>query len=293
MSATLVGVVADALRSLGGPDIDADGASVPALGSALASIETAFVLVLDDAHAMDADASDVVTALLKHVPAGSMVVLAGRVQPLPSLPRLRAGGELLELSPHDLAFTRREARSLLRSMGVAVSDAQLDDVVERTEGWAEGIRLAGLSLRLQNGDGDLRGYLQSECLSTLTPEERAFARRTSILTRLSPSLCDAVLERDDSVLMLSSLEGSQVFLIALDRDRQWFRYHHAVRKQLRVELEEQEPSLARDLERLAAAWLEANGEPEGALRHACAGADPAHMAELVEAGRPGPAQRRP
>ena len=285
-SATLVGAVADALRSLGGPDLDADGASVAALASALASTEMPFVLVLDDAHALDSDASDVVTALLKRIPEGSMVVLAGRAQPLPSLPRIRAGGELLELTLHDLAFTRREARSLLRSMGIAVSDAQLDDVVERTEGWAEGVRLAGLSLRARCGDADLGGYLQYECLSTLTPEERAFARRTSILTRLSPSLCDAVLERADSVRMLSCLEGSQVILIALDRDRQWFRYHHAVRKQLRDELEEQEPALARDLERLAAAWLEANGEPERALRHACAGADPAHMAELVEAVAP-------
>jgi LuxR family maltose regulon positive regulatory protein len=172
-------------------------------------------------------------------------------------------------------------------MGVVASDAQLDDVFERTEGWAEGIRLVGLSMNGRRGEtADLSDYVQTECLAALTPGQRAFVRRTSILGRLSPSLCDAVLERDDSVRMVASLEGSHVSLIALDRGRQWFRYHRAVREQLQRELGEQEPSLAPELERRAAAWLEANGEPERALRHACAAGDARNMARLVEVVAP-------
>src|SRR5262249_31348197 len=180
-----------------------------------------------------------------------------------------------------------EARSLLRSLGVAVSEAQLDDVLERTEGWPAGIRLAGLSLRARHGGAaELAEFVESECLAALTPEQRDFARRTSILRMLSPSLCDAVLERDDSFQQLAAIERSHEFLIALDRDRRRFRYHHAVREQLRRELVAQEPALVPELARRAAAWLEVNGEPERAFRHACAAGDSGHMARLIEAIAP-------
>src|SRR5262249_54342174 len=156
----------------------------------------------------------------------------GRAQPLPSLPRLRASGELLELGTEDVAFTRRESRALLNSLlGVAVSDEQLDRVLARTEGWPAGIRLAGLALRASgqarltgaaSAARDLSEYVEAECLASLTPEERAFLRRTSVLGRLCGPLCDAVLDRTDSSRMLAWLESTNLFLVALDRDREWF-----------------------------------------------------------------------
>jgi len=294
-AATLVELVADALHALGAESHGLPRRSgalsrwvwrsaVPRLAAALESIEQPFVLALDDAQGLDREAADVVTEFVRHVPEGSVLAVAGRSQPLHSLPRLRAAGDLLELTVDDLAFTRREARSLLRSLGIAVSDAQLDDVLERTEGWPAGIRLAAQSLRTHRGEvADLADYVEVECLSTLTPDQRAFVRRTSILGRLSPSLCDAVIDRDDSLRMLGSLEDSHAFVVPLDRGRHWFRVHRAVREQLQRELGEEEPTLVPELERRAAAWLEANGDPEQALCHACAARDSGHMARLVEA----------
>jgi LuxR family maltose regulon positive regulatory protein len=252
-------------------------AAVPRLAAALRSTDAPFVLVVDDAHRLDRESAEVLAALVQHVPDGSMLVVAGRTPALPSLPRLRAGGGLLELDTADLAFSRREARGLLQALGVTFSDERLDRVFEQTEGWPAGIRLAAFSVR-----NDLSGYVQSEYLGALTPDEREFARRTSILGRLCGPLCDAVLERADSAGVLAALEGSNV-LVALGRGREWLRYHHAARQQLRKELEDQEPELVPVLERRAAAWLEAHGEPEQALDHAHAAGDAVHVAGLLGA----------
>jgi LuxR family transcriptional regulator, maltose regulon positive regulatory protein len=258
--------------------------AVPQLASALRSVTAPLVLVFDDAHHLHGDAVDVATALTHNVPEGSALVITGRVQPLPSLPRLRAGGEVLELGSEDVAFTRREARSLLNALlATSVSDEQLDRVLERTEGWAAGIRLAGLSLRAAGGARrDLSDYVRSECLETLTPEQRTFLRRTSILARICGPLCDAVLERDDSAAMLAQLEAGGVSLVALDRGRDWFRYHSALQEQLRRELAEQEAWLVSGLERRAAEWFEKNGDAERALRHRYAAGDVDEVARIVD-----------
>ena len=266
--------------------------AVPRLASELRSVQAPLVLVFDDAHELGADAADVVTALIHNVPQGSTLVVSGRAQPLPSLPRLRAGGEVLELGSEDLAFTRREARTLLNALlATSVSDEQLDEVLERTEGWAAGIRLAGSSLRVADRarrphtvprEGGLSDLVQSECLAALARDERTFLRRTSILGRVCGPLCDAVLERDDSASMLTELEAGGASLVALDRDREWFRHHRAVQEQLRRELAEQEPWLVPELERRAAVWFEEHGDPERAVRHRYAAGDLDGVARVVD-----------
>ena len=266
--------------------------AVPQLASALRSVNGPVVLVLDDAHRLDDDAVALVTALIDHVPGGSALVLAGRAQPLPSLPRLRASGELLELGADDVAFTRREARSLLQSLlGTTVSEQQLDDVLARTEGWVAGIRLAGLSQRATGRSAPTRGaapeaqfsdYVEAECFAVLTPDERTFVRRTSILGRLCGPLCDAVLERDDSVRVLAALEAAGL-VVALDRGRECFRYHRGIQEQLRRELVEQDAWLVPELQRRAAIWLEENGDPERALRHWYTAGDVDEVARIVDA----------
>jgi LuxR family transcriptional regulator, maltose regulon positive regulatory protein len=246
--------------------------AVPRLAAALSAVEEPVVLVFDDAHRLDDEAVAVVTALIDCIPEGSTLALAGRSQPLPSLPRLRASGELLDLGADDVAFTRREARSLLHALlGTGVSEQQLDEVLTRTEGWAAGIRLVGLSQRAGrsrpgSSEANFSDYVETECLAALGPEQRTFLRRTSILGRLCGPLCDAVLERDDSVRMLAALEAAG-FLVALDRGREWFRYHRAVQEQLRCELVGQDAWIVPELERRAAAWLEEDGDAERALRH--------------------------
>lgn len=266
--------------------------AIPQLASALRSIETPFVLVLDDAHCLDGDAADVVTALIQHVPPGSMVAVAGRVQPFPSAPRLRVSGELMELGIGDVAFTPRETRASLQLLlGCPVTDTELDEVFERTEGWPAGVRLAGLSLHRRDGApprraaasaGNLTEYVEAECMAGLTPEQRTFLRRSSVLGRMCGRLCDAVLEREGSVGVLAALEQASVFLVALDREREWFRCHRAVHKQLRRELAEQEPWLVPELERRAAAWFEAGGDAERALRHWYAAGSLDEVARIID-----------
>ena len=164
------------------------------------------LLVVDDVDVLEGDkALDVVAALADDVPAGSTLALAARSEPRLPLARLRAEGRLLELGPDDLALTRKEAQTLLRHAGVLLPEPEVAELERRTEGWPAGMYLAALSLR-SGGDpwtfsGDDRyvaDYLRAEHLTPLTPTVRSFLMRTSVLERMNPAICDAVLERTDS-----------------------------------------------------------------------------------------------
>ena len=164
------------------------------------------LLVVDDADVLRDDAAlEAVAALAEGVPAGSTLALAARSEPRLPLARLRAEGRLLELGPDDLAMTRKEAQTLLRHAGVLLPEPEAAELERRTEGWPAGLYLAALSLRT-GGDpwtfsGDDRyvaDYLRAEHLTPATPAVRSFLMRTSVLERMSPAICDAVLERTDS-----------------------------------------------------------------------------------------------
>jgi LuxR family transcriptional regulator, maltose regulon positive regulatory protein len=285
--------VLDALRS---PGESMWTAVVPRLGAALASCERPLVLVLDDAHLLRSrDSTGAVSALVDHVSGGSMLVLAGRVQPRLRIAALRAGGRLLELDVDDLALSRREARFLLASAGVDLAENDVEELVRRTEGWAAGLYLAALALRDRNDEGGsldeippfagddryLADYFHSEYLSRLAPEQLTFLRRSSVLGRMSGPLCDRVLERTESTAELASIEKSNLFLVPLDRHREWYRYHHLFHDLLTRELEELEPKLVPVLHRRAADWFEENDDPESALEHADAAGDADRVARLV------------
>jgi LuxR family maltose regulon positive regulatory protein len=289
-AATLVLRVADAVGRITAVDIGRGacdrseawiwGTALPRLGSALLAAELPFVLVLDDAHLLAADGAEVVTALVPHVPPGSMIVLAARMRPVASIPRLRASGDLLELEAEDLALTRRETRALFQEIGVTVSEDTLVELLRTTEGWVAGLRSAAVSLRERH---TLPGaYFHEEFLAGLGPGQREFLRRTSILDRMCGPVCDALLERHDSARSLAALEATGLFVVPLDRSRVWFRYHRAFREQLRAELEEEEPWLVPLLARRAAEWFEANGAPEDALLHANAAGDADTVARILD-----------
>jgi LuxR family transcriptional regulator, maltose regulon positive regulatory protein len=286
--------VLDALRS---PGDSMWTAVVPRLGSVLASCERPLVLVLDDAHLLRSrDSTGAVSALVDHNSGGSMLVLAGRVQPRLRIAALRAGGRLLELDVDDLALSRREARALLASTGLDLAEHDVEELVRRTEGWAAGLYLAALALREQDGEngsspdeirpfaGDdryLADYFRSEYLSRLAPEQLTFLRRTSVLGKMSGPLCDRVLERRESGAELASIEKSNLFLVPLDRHREWYRYHHLFHDLLARELDELEPELVPVLHQRAADWFEESGDPESALEHADAAGDADRVARLV------------
>ncbi len=236
----------------------------------------------------DDAALEAVAALAEGVPAGSTLALAARSEPRLPLARLRAEGRLLELGPDDLAMTRKEVQTLLRHAGVLLPEPEAAELERRTEGWPAGLYLAALSLRT-GGDpwtfsGDDRyvaDYLRAEHLTPATPAVRSFLMRTSVLERMNPAICDAVLERTDSARRLDALERSSLLLVPLDRSRSAYRYRRLVRDFLRSELERRQPGLVSVLNRRAADWCEANGAPEAAVDYAAAAGDLDHVAHLV------------
>ena len=229
-------------------------AVVPSIVNALAEDHDPVVLVLDDYHVIDSpEVHAGVAALVEYAPAALHVALASRGEPAIPLGRLRARGELTELSTDALRFSGREAAVLLNGvLDLGLSDPDVERLHRRTEGWAAGLYLAALSLRGRSDPGvfiaEFAGddrlvfdYLSAEMLDGLRAEVRAFLVQTSILERLCGPLCDAVTGRTDSARLLSEIERSNLFLVPLDRRRQWYRYHGLFGELLRRRLELDQP----------------------------------------------------
>jgi LuxR family maltose regulon positive regulatory protein len=253
------------------------------------------VLVLDDYHLIDAQPVHASLAfLLEHRPRELQLLLASRADPPLPLARLRARGQLAELRATDLRFMPEEAGALLRgAVGTELPDDAVTALAARTEGWAAGLQLAGLSLQ---GKTDVAGfvagfsgshrhvldYLSEEVLARQPDEVVGFLLETSVLERLSGQLCDAVTGRDDGQALLEEIERANLFLVPLDEVRGWWRYHELFADLLRARLRQQHPERVPELHRAAATWSEANGLADDAVRHALAAGDAAWAARLVE-----------
>ena len=267
---------------------------LPQLLNELATSDAELLLLLDDYHLISSSTChETLGFLVDHLPANAHVVLSTRADPPLHLARLRASGELTELRIADLGFTDGEAASLLHdAMGLDLTPEEMQRLWDRTEGWAAGLVLAGLSLRgradpepfitsFEAGHRHVVDYLGSEVLASQPEPLRAFMVRTSILQRLSASLCDAVLESESSGDLLAELEQANLFLIPLDDHRQWYRYHHLFGQLLGLELAEREPELAPVLHRRAAAWYREAGDVEAAIHHSAAGGEFAEAGALI------------
>jgi LuxR family transcriptional regulator, maltose regulon positive regulatory protein len=226
------GVGTTALEALRGPSVELERVVVPSLVNDLATVRAPLVLVLDDYHLItDPSCHQTLGFFLDHLPAGVHVVLATRADPPLPLARMRARGELAELRAADLQFTHEETSALLNgSMGLQLATADVARLAERTEGWAAGLVLAGLSLRgrpdpsgfvaaFSGGDRHVADYLVAEVLERQPEELRTFLLRTSVLERLSGPLCDAVLETQGSAELLGELEASNLFVVPPDARR--------------------------------------------------------------------------
>jgi LuxR family maltose regulon positive regulatory protein len=288
------GVGTVALEALGGPSVELERVVVPSLVNDLATVEAPLVLVLDDYHVvMDATCHQSLGLFLDHLPAEVHVVLSTRRDPPLPLARMRGRGELAELRVGELQFTDEEAAALLNgSMGLALAAQDVARLAERTEGWAAGLVLAGLSLRgrpdssgfiaaFSGGDRHVADYLVAEVLERQPEELRQFLLRTSVLERLSGPLCDAVLETRGSAELLRQLEASNLFVVPLDDRRQWYRYHQLFADLLRLQLGAREPGLVPVLHRRAAAWHQAAGQVDEAIGHASAAGDLAEAGALI------------
>jgi LuxR family maltose regulon positive regulatory protein len=256
------------------------------------------LLVLDDYHLVDSGpVHESVAFLLENLPPGLRVVVASRADPPLPLARLRARGQLAELRAADLRFTPEEATALLgATAGPDLPTVAAEALVARTEGWAAGLRLAGLSLR---GHADPAGavafavtfsgshrfvldYLADEVLDGQSGHVRTFLLETSVLEHLSGELCDAVTGRTDSQAMLQDIERAGLFLVPLDEVRGWWRYHQLFADLLRARLQAEQPGRVQALHRAAAAWCEEHELADDAVRHALAAGDAAWAARLVE-----------
>src|SRR5689334_6113311 len=268
---------------------------VTALVNEFAAAADDAVLVIDDYHLVESpEVHSSVEFLLDHLPSALHVVLASRTDPPLPLARLRARGQLVELRSSDLRFTAEESAQLLRTeVGAHLTDPVVAALGDRTEGWAAGLHLAALSLR-GRGDVDrfvaefsgshrfVLDYLTEEVLERLPAELRTFLLETSVLDRLCGPLCEAVVGRPDGQQLLESVERASLFLIPLDEERRWWRYHHLFADLLRANLQAQQPHRVPGLHRAAAEWFAEHGLPDDAIRHALAAGDTARAAELVE-----------
>jgi LuxR family maltose regulon positive regulatory protein len=270
-------------------------AARPAAGRAL--------LVLDDYHCVGAEQVHAELAfLIGHLPPGLRVVLSTRSDPPLPMSRLRARGELAELRAADLRFTAEEAAALLAgALGAAtpgtaapgLTSAAVTALTARTEGWAAGLRLAGLTLRDLEDVGAfvaafsgshryVLDYLAEEVLDRQNTQVRTFLLETSVLERLSGDLCDTVTGRPGGQAMLERIEQAGLFLMALDEVRGWWRYHQLFADLLRARLHAEHPGRAVALHRAAAAWHAVRGLADDAVGHAMAAGQAEYAAELIE-----------
>ena len=302
----VVSALSDAASGVGAGVLPMLAAGQPATRSLLTtvlneieSLPTEVDLVLDDYHRADGpDVAEGMEFFLDHRPSNLRIVISTRADPKLPLARLRARGELVEIRARDLRFTVDETAVYLSDVGgLAVAAADVIALENRTEGWAAALQLAALSLQ---GRDDVTGYiagfagddrhvvdyLVDEVLSRQPVEARDFLMRTSVLGPLCGDLCDDVLEQVGSRTMLEALERANLFLVPLDDQRQWYRYHHLFADVLQAHLRHERPEQVAGLHLRASRWYTDAGVPESAVRHALAAGDVERAAVLAEAALP-------
>ena len=264
----------------------------------LSSIEDGFILVLDDFHTIDSKAvDDLLAFLVDHMPPQMHLVITTREDPFLPLARLRARNQLTEIRAAELRFTQSEAADFLNQvMGLNLSAENIAALEARTEGWVAGLQLAALSMQgkadvtefirsFSGANQFVLDYLLEEVLQKQPESLQGFLLRTSILNRLNGSLCDALWqdEKTSAQKMLEQLERANLFVISLDDERSWYRYHHLFRDLLRQRLSHKhgKDEIAQ-IHIRASEWFEQNGDIGEAFHHAITAIDLDRAARLLE-----------
>jgi LuxR family maltose regulon positive regulatory protein len=273
---------------------DVSGKVLPSLANELAALRAPVVVVLDDYHVIsEPSCHDQVSFFLSHLPATVQLVLVTRADPPLPLARWRTVGVMAEVRAPELRFAPAQAAALVRTVAaVDLSEADLADLVERTEGWPAGLYLAALSLHghpspgafVRQFSGDNRfivDFLAEEVLSRQPAQIRQFLARTAVLDRFCAPLCEAVTGSANAAEILDVVERDNLFLIPLDDNRQWYRYHHLFAQVLRSQLARTEPAIAPTLHQRASAWHRQSGSAEEAIDHALAARDITAAVDLI------------
>jgi LuxR family maltose regulon positive regulatory protein len=266
----------------------------------MAAVITAFerlskpvVLVLDDVQEVESPAAvHSLNHLLRHLPATLRIVLVSRFPPPLILPRLRLEGRLREVSTSSLTFERGEAAQLLTSEGIELTGAELDLLMERTEGWAAGLRLAAMNLadaaepaallaRFTGDDRVMADYLAGEVLARLHKPARQLLLTTSICPAITVDLAVVLSGQDNAGQLLDDLARANVLISPNGQTPRWYRCHPLLRGYLRAELNRRRPSFVRHLHRTAADWFVRSGDLHRAITHAIAAKDDKLVTRLV------------
>ncbi|MBN1190376.1 MAG: hypothetical protein JXA46_11535 [Dehalococcoidales bacterium] len=261
----------------------------------LAGITERILIVLDDYHLIEnRDIHGAVSFLIENAPSRVHVVVSTRSDPPLPLARWRARGQMVEIRGDNLRFTSGETKALFTHFnGPELSENDIDFLAEKTEGWAAGLRMALLSMQGRNDPSEfvrtfsgshryIMDYLLEEVLHRQTDEIQAFLLQTAILERLHGDLCGAVTGQTGGRQKLAMLEKANMFVLPLDDQRQWYRYHHLFADLLQARLREQYPAMLNTFHIRASRWYEDNGMIAGAISHALAAADYERAAYLLE-----------
>jgi LuxR family transcriptional regulator, maltose regulon positive regulatory protein len=259
----------------------------------LAAAPAGITLVIDDLHELNSPAALAqLTRVLTNLPAGAHAMLTTRHDLRLGLHQLRLAGELADIRAADLSFSERETRLLLDASGIALSESGVALLHQRTEGWAAGLRLAAISLvghpdperfvaEFSGSDRTVAEYLVAEMLERQPADVQDLLLRTSLLDRVSAELADLLTGRSDSERILLALADANAFVLPLDPERIWFRYHHLFGDLLRLELRRTLPTEVPALHRRAAGWFLRQGRVVDAIRHTQAAGDWTDAARLL------------
>lgn len=288
------GVAEDALALLRSPSPPAD-LFLAALIKAIIAVPFDFTMVVDDYHEVQSESvHQFLSVLLEHLPSNIHLIITTRVIPPFPLARLRTTGELIEIGVDDLRFNQNEAAAYFNDiLRLALPDDAVAALERRMEGWAAGLKLAALAMEgnqdvaafLATFTGSHRyiiDYLAEEVLQRQSEPVQRFLMETSILDRLHPQLCDAVVEDRDSLAILKLLEQGDLFITPVDHQGRWYRYHQVFAHVMRTRLQETRPEAVPQLHRRASLWYQRNGITDHAIRHALAAGAHELAADLVE-----------
>lgn len=285
---------ADLIGPLRGQWPDISGGFIPGVVNALAALGAPVVIVLDDYHVIkEHSCHQQLESLLLHLPAPAAIALSTRADPPLPVGRLRAAGDLTEVRMGELRFTADEAAWLLRTTAaVELSPGELSNLLERTEGWPAGVYLAALSLKERSEPGSFvhrftgsdryaADFLTEEVINRQPPHTRRFLLHTAVLGRFTAPLCDAVAGTADAADILPALERANLFVVPLDDNREWYRYHHLFGRVLLSQLARAEPGAVPVLHQRASDWYAQVGLAREAIDHALAAGNVSGAIELI------------
>jgi LuxR family maltose regulon positive regulatory protein len=281
------------LGRLAAPRMEPHPAFLAGLITAFEQLAKPVVLILDGVHEVHSVSSvRTLNMLLRHQPATLRVVMASRFPPPLILPRLKLEGRLREIGPSHLSFTPDEARLLYAREGIQLTKAELGLLMERTEGWAAGLRLAAITLAdsarptelisaFTGDDPAVADYLTGEVLARYPDDVQQFLLATCICPAMTADLAAALSQRDDAGRVLDELERTNILVSDRTEIQRWYRYHPLVSSYLRAELGRRRSSAQHELHRIAANWFLTSGDPLRAMEHAIAAEDDDLVTQLV------------